>query len=453
MPLSFKEYISKVGEIDLLKKYRNYITNSSFPYTLELNTKKEINIYLEGIYNSIVLKDIVIRKKTIDTPMLGSVIKFMFDNVGNLTSSTNISNSMTSKGRKISVHTVESYLESLLECFVLYKAERYDIKGKQYLSSGYKYYICDIGLRYYLLGDKKVDMGHILENVVYLELLRRGYKVYVGKIEKFTASRMLDVLDINVTIDEEEDRLSEDDHIIIVDAQKYNSNIKDCIGHEAICIDHHPIVNEPDYLFCDIRPEVGACSSIVASYFFEAGIIPDRKTATTLIYGIRMDTLDLKRGANTFDVEMFNRLYPFADTDVLAQIQSNSMQFEDLMAFGEAIKNIQVYDNIGLARLDIKCSDGVIAEISDFILDLREVELCVVYAMRSNGIKLSVRSELKDINAGIAIVRALEGIGTGGGHAEMAGGFIPIANVTKQTDDDIRVRFLTAFGEYEKCRG
>jgi len=106
----------------------------------------------------------------------------MFDNIGNVCSSTKISNSMTSSGKSISVHTVDSYLESLMDCFLLYKAERYDIKGKQYLASGYKYYACDIGLRYYLLGDKKVDMGHILENVVYLELLRRGYKVYVGKV-------------------------------------------------------------------------------------------------------------------------------------------------------------------------------------------------------------------------------------------------------------------------------
>lgn len=139
---------------------------------------------MEGIYNSIILKDIVIRKKTIDIPMLNSVTKFMFDNIGNLSSSTKISNAMTSSGRSISVHTVESYLQSLIDSFVLYKAERYDIKGKQYLSTGYKYYVCDIGLRYYLLGDKKVDMHHILENIVYLELLRRGYEVYIGKIEK-----------------------------------------------------------------------------------------------------------------------------------------------------------------------------------------------------------------------------------------------------------------------------
>lgn len=181
MPLSFKEYISYVGENDLQKKYRNYITNSSFPYTINLNDKKERNFYLESIYNSIILKDIAERKKTIDIPMLNSVVRFMFDNIGNICSTTKISKSMTAVGRSISVHTVESYLESLLDSFVLYKAERYDIKGKQYLTSGYKYYVCDIGLRYYLLGDKPIDAGHILENIVYLELLRRGYQVYVGK--------------------------------------------------------------------------------------------------------------------------------------------------------------------------------------------------------------------------------------------------------------------------------
>lgn len=181
MPLSFKEYVSYFGETDLRKKYKNYITNSSFPYAINVNDKIDRNFYLESIYNSIILKDIAQRKNTIDIPMLDSVTRFMFDNIGNVCSTTKIANSMTSAGRKISVHTVESYLQSLLDSFVLYKAERYDIKGKQYLSSGYKYYVCDIALRYYLLGDKPVDAGHILENIVYLELIRRGYRVYVGK--------------------------------------------------------------------------------------------------------------------------------------------------------------------------------------------------------------------------------------------------------------------------------
>jgi len=271
--------------------------------------------------------------------------------------------------------------------------------------------------------------------------------LYVGMIEKFTISRMLDVLDIKIVLDEHEPRLTEDDHIIIVDAQKFNSNIKDITGDEVVCIDHHPITTDPEYMFYDIRPNVGACSSIIASYFFEAGIIPDKKTATALIYGIKMDTLGLKRGANVFDIEMFSRLFPYADTEILLQLQSNKMKFEDLIAFGEAIRNIQVYDNIGFARLDVKCSDGLIAEISDFILDLHEVEFCIIYAIRNNGVKLSVRSELSDINAGVVIAGALDGIGSGGGHAEMAGGFIPVSNVTDQLDENIRSRFLRILSE------
>lgn len=183
MPLSFKEYISAVGDTDLTTKYNNYITNSSFPYTLELKTKKERQAYLDGVYNSVVLKDIVARKKISDVSMLDSVIRFIFDNIGNTTSSTNIANTATSKGRKMSVHTVENYLSALIESFMIYKVERYDIKGKQYLGSGHKYYVSDLGFRQYLLGDKKVDFGHILENVVYLELKRRGYEIYIGKID------------------------------------------------------------------------------------------------------------------------------------------------------------------------------------------------------------------------------------------------------------------------------
>ena len=181
LPLSFKEYISYVGESDIQKKYVDYITKSSFPYALKLNSAKEIRMYLDGLYNTVIVNDIAERKEISDIGMLKDVIKFMFDNVGNLCSSTNIANTMTSSGRKISVPTVEKYLEALTESFVLYKVSRYDIKGKNYLSTGSKYYLSDIALRYYLLGSKNMDEGHILENIVYLELLRRGYEVYVGK--------------------------------------------------------------------------------------------------------------------------------------------------------------------------------------------------------------------------------------------------------------------------------
>lgn len=183
LPLSFKEYVSAFSENgNTAQLYMNYLTNSSFPGTLELVRKQDIRTYLEGIYNTILIKDIVTRKKISDPAMLESIIAFMFDNIGNLSSSTKIANAMTSAGRKISVPTVENYLGALTDSYIFYKASRYDIKGKQHLATGYKYYAADIGLRYYLLGTRKMDMGHILENIVYLELLRRGYEVYVGKV-------------------------------------------------------------------------------------------------------------------------------------------------------------------------------------------------------------------------------------------------------------------------------
>ena len=183
LPLSFQEYKSAFPESnDIPHLYRTYLVNSSFPYTLDLDEPKDIRAYLEGIYTSVLLKDVVIRKKIADATALESIVRFMADNIGNLCSAKKIADTMTSNGRKISVHTVESYLAALCDSFFLYKAGRYDIKGKQYLKIGEKYYLVDIGLRYHLLGAHKADMGRALENVVYLELLRRGYRVYIGKI-------------------------------------------------------------------------------------------------------------------------------------------------------------------------------------------------------------------------------------------------------------------------------
>ncbi|MEG1066832.1 MAG: ATP-binding protein [Erysipelotrichaceae bacterium] len=185
LPLSFKEYVSYFQENhNNAELYANYLQNSSFPGTLELNRNKDIKNYLEGIYDSIVLKDIIFRNKISDASLLQILIEFMFDNIGNMCSVTNIVNTLKTNGRKISIPTLDTYLIALCNSFILYKVGRYDVKGKQYLATGHKYYIADIGLRYYLLGSKQGDMGHTLENIVYLELLRRGYEVYIGKVER-----------------------------------------------------------------------------------------------------------------------------------------------------------------------------------------------------------------------------------------------------------------------------
>ena len=187
LPFSFKEYMTSTGNMNERgTKYMDYLQNSSFPYTLELKDQpEEIRNYLEGLYSTIVIKDIINRKKITDPMMLKSILKFVFDNIGSPLSSKKIADTMTSAGRKIDARTVEKYLEALAESYIVYQAKRYNIKGKQYLKTLEKYYVVDIGFRFMLLGSKQMDAGHILENVVYLELLRRGYDVYVGKVDEF----------------------------------------------------------------------------------------------------------------------------------------------------------------------------------------------------------------------------------------------------------------------------
>lgn len=181
LPLSFKEYRDYFNVEGDEKLYLKYINNSSFPYALKLEDETEVDDYLESIYNTIIIKDIATRKKITDVGMLKSVTEFLFSSIGSTLSVKKIADTLTSNGRKISVHTVENYLESLTESYIFNKVSRYDIKGKQHLETGEKYYATDVTMRYTILGRKNIDLGHILENIVYLELIRRGYKVYIGK--------------------------------------------------------------------------------------------------------------------------------------------------------------------------------------------------------------------------------------------------------------------------------
>ncbi len=182
LPLSFKEYAKATnGLANLQKTYNEYIVRSSFPYTLDFDTQSEISDYLNSVYNTIVVKDIMSRKRLQDPMMLESVIRFTADNIGNILSTKRIADLMTAEGRKIDQKTVERYLFALCETFFVYEVKRYNIKGKQLLKTLGKYYLVDIGMRRMLLGSRSFDAGRILENIVYLELMRRQKKVYIGK--------------------------------------------------------------------------------------------------------------------------------------------------------------------------------------------------------------------------------------------------------------------------------
>lgn len=184
LPLSFEEYLEGVGNDNIERKYRDYLRYGSFPFILQFKGNEEqIRNYLDGLYNTIFKKDVVSRNKIANEDALESVTKFVFDNIGNITSSVKISSTLTSNGNKVSQPTVEGYLQALAESYIIYKVSRYDVKGKQYLKSLAKYYVTDMGLRNYLLGYKDMDRGHILENIVYLELRRQGYKVFIGKVD------------------------------------------------------------------------------------------------------------------------------------------------------------------------------------------------------------------------------------------------------------------------------
>ena len=187
LPLSFKEYLSAFEnkEKSRYEYFLDYMKNGDMPGNVPILQGKpnDLDTYLEGIFTTIVYKDIITRNNITDRMILESVLKFIFDSIGSPISTKKISDTLTSKGMITSNHTVENYITAFIDSFLIYKAERFDVKGKNLLARDYKYYVADPGLRSYLLGKKSdSDMGHILENIVYLELLRRGYKVYVGKV-------------------------------------------------------------------------------------------------------------------------------------------------------------------------------------------------------------------------------------------------------------------------------
>lgn len=164
------------------RSFRDFMRWGGLPYVTKLlNNDELINQYLEGIYSTVFKKDILDRYQVNETSILDEVIKYIFDNIGKITSSKKISDTLTSNGRKISRPTVDNYLQYVVESYMAYKVIRYDIKGKNYLKSLEKYYVSDLGLKHHLLGYRNRDRGFMLENVVYLELIRRGFDVYIGK--------------------------------------------------------------------------------------------------------------------------------------------------------------------------------------------------------------------------------------------------------------------------------
>lgn len=270
---------------------------------------------------------------------------------------------------------------------------------------------------------------------------------YDGRIDKLSASKMLHAFAIEMSGYESlAADMGADDYIVCVDSQKNSGNVTDFVGDEVACIDHHPTFVPVEYRYQDIRT-TGACATLVAGYYEQLGHRPDADTATALLYGMKMDTLQFTRGVTQEDIRMFAFLFSCCDREKLARLERNNMEFDDLKAYGAAIENIELYGKTGFSCIPFSCPDALIAILSDFILALIEVEVAVVFSYREDGVKISVRSEDPQIHAGHLLHRVLAGIGSGGGHAAMAGGLIrreKEAALGRYPKDAIRNLFLEA---------
>lgn len=276
-----------------------------------------------------------------------------------------------------------------------------------------------------------------------------------GDCDKLSVSKMVDIFDVQFIFGEEEisavktygsvfaENRNMQNAIICVDTQKHNGNMNVFSGNVIACIDHHPVFQKAAYEFEEIQ-SAGACTTLIAKYYQDLNVKPDPDAATAMLYGMRMDTLQFTRGVTQLDIEMFGYLFPYCDKEKLFQLEHNNMCLKDLRAYGAVIDSIAIYENVGFAYIPFGCPDGLVATMSDFILDLEEVAISIVCCQRADGIKLSVRSELPGIHAGQLIFWALEGIGSGGGHLQMAGGLVKQDMVEKlqNPNEQIRSRFL-----------
>lgn len=191
LPLSFREYM-KLTELSVEHAFAEYMRTGGFPYISVMDrTDEKINSYLEGIYNTVIVRDIEDRqsrreaepgkRKITDITLLKTIARFLASVIGSPVSIRNVAGYLVSSGRKVSTNTVSDYMEALYKSFIFYPAERFDIAGKQLLKSNRKWYMVDLGLRNHILPKKHYDLGFSLENIVFFELLRRNYQVTIGK--------------------------------------------------------------------------------------------------------------------------------------------------------------------------------------------------------------------------------------------------------------------------------
>jgi nanoRNase/pAp phosphatase (c-di-AMP/oligoRNAs hydrolase) len=250
-----------------------------------------------------------------------------------------------------------------------------------------------------------------------------GSIIYAGEIQRMSLRRLIEALDIPIKREDACPR-TEWDKIVIVDGCKGNRNVIDLIGEEIAVIDHHKVTAPDDVRYCDIRPDYGACASILFDYFQNEKQEIPRDIATALLTGLLVDTALMTRGVCPMDLQAYTTLYLRADIGFVNSLLRNSIQKKELAFYKYVIEHVKVQDRFAFCYFEEGCNQNLLGIIGDFLLSLSEVDFVFLCAKNNNIINISVRSEVPHWNAAIVTRRVLKDRGFGGGHSDLAGGII-----------------------------
>lgn len=276
---------------------------------------------------------------------------------------------------------------------------------------------------------------------------------YGRDFDKVDARRMVELLGIDFGDATDGSDMRDEDWIVLVDGQAGNANMNAFRGEEVAVVDHHERRVDASYRFEDIRPEVGSCAAMVAEYYRDSVEEPSRLEATALAYGILVDTDGLTRGASGLDADMYHWLWAFADKALIRRLKGSQLTLADLSALADGFKTVRLAGRVAVMRLG-EADDSLVGAANDIILSLDEADAALTYSARADGVKLSARSLVDTMSEQVSgsvrdpgldgrrlppraddLVRAVvAGLGVGGGHSYMAGGFIPSAAVPEGAD-------------------
>ena len=281
--------------------------------------------------------------------------------------------------------------------------------------------------------------------------------VYSGSIGNPKTSDLIDALEIEIVkLDTPKNKslVKEDDQIIVVDCQKENSNVMNLPGEYIACIDHHPELDKKDYLYSDINPEYGACSSLIYEYAVEYGYEITPAQAALLIYGIRIDTDDLNRKKCLLDIDCFAALYKIANLEILSTINKNGIRPEDISTTITAYEHLTIKNRVAYSYAGDDKAKEALAELSDRLISLADVVFVVVYSKCFNGYMFSVRSQNPSMEAGKIVKYAFAAVGgDGGGHTGMAGGIVPkVSFMDLSSQKEIMQRIIALFEDAFESR-